>query len=73
MLNICNEVMNSLFWDLAIRPNRVTVAEDRGFVTLRGEVERTYERSCAEEDALRVPGVIGVRNEITIHPAPEFH
>ena len=66
MLNIYAEVANSLYWDLAIPPYRVTVEEDRGVVTLHGVVERAYQRSCAEEDVRRVPGVIGVRNEITV-------
>jgi len=73
MLNIYDGVVNSLFWDRAIPPNRVTVDEDRGLVTLHGEVERAYESSCAEEDALRVPGVIGVKNEITVHAAHVFN
>ena len=62
------EVANALFWDLTIPRYRITVEEDRGFVTLRGEVERGYKRACAEADARRVPGVSGVRNEIAIGP-----
>ncbi len=37
-------------------------------VTLRGIVERTYEKLCAEALAQRVPGVVGVRNEIGVRP-----
>ena len=75
MLDIYAEVANSLFWDLAIPPNRVTVEEDRGLVTLHGVVERAYQRSCAEADVRRsrIPGVIGVKNEITVGAGQEFH
>jgi osmotically-inducible protein OsmY len=73
MLDICAEVANSLYWDLAIPRYRASVEVDRGLVTLHGVVERAYQKSCAEEDVRRVPGVIGVSNEITVRPAQEFH
>jgi len=59
--------------DTAKPPNRVTVEEDRGLVTLHGVVERAYQRSCAEADVRRIPGVIGVKNEITVGAGQEFH
>lgn len=33
-------------------------------MTVRGFVEREYQKSCAEATVRRVPGVIGVNNEI---------
>ena len=39
---------------------------DDGWVTLTGEVERAYQRSAAEADVLRVRGVRGVTNAITV-------
>ena len=69
MSDIYVDVANSLFWDLAIPQYRVTVDEDCGWVTLHGVVERAYQRSCAEDDVRRVPGVIGVKNDITIGAA----
>jgi len=69
VLDIYAGVANSLFWDLAIPKYHVTVEEDCGWVTLHGDVERAYQRSCAEEDVRRVPGVTGVTNEITVGAA----
>lgn len=69
MLDVRAEVTNALFWDFALPRYRVTVEEERGLVTLQGKVERGYQKACAEADARRVPGVIGVRNEITISAA----
>lgn len=66
MINIRTEVANSLFFDLSIPQYRVTIDENRGWVTLHGMVERPYQRGCAEEDARRVPGVTGVTNQITV-------
>ena len=42
----------------------MTAEVDDGLVTLQGVVEQAYERSCAEAIVLRVPGVIGVKNEL---------
>ncbi len=72
MLDIYAEVANSLYWDLAIPPYRVTVEVDRGLVTLHGMVERAYQRSCAEDDVRRVPGVMDVTNEITVGAVQNF-
>ena len=59
-------VANALHWNLAIPRNRIDISVERDWVTLRGVVERTYEKSCAEALARRVPGVAGVRNEIEV-------
>lgn len=72
MSDLCADVANALYWDLTIPRYRVTAEEDHGLVTLQGVVERAYQRSCAEAIVRRVPGVIGVRNEIVVRAAQEF-
>ena len=52
------EVHNALYWDLAVPRDRVRVHCDHGWVTLTGAVERAYQRSAAEADVRRVPGVL---------------
>jgi osmotically-inducible protein OsmY len=69
MSDIGAEVANALYWNLAVPRYRVTAEVDGGLVTLHGVVERVYEKSSAEATARRVPGVIGVRNEITVRAA----
>ena len=69
MSDLGNEVTNALFWDLTIPRYRVSVEEDHGVVTLHGKVERGYQRDCAEADARRVPGVIGILNKIAVRAA----
>jgi len=66
MVDIQVEVANALHWDLAIPRHRVTAKVDGGWVTLQGVVERSYQRSCAEADVRRVPGVTGIKNEIAV-------
>jgi osmotically-inducible protein OsmY len=62
-------VLNALYWDLAVPRHRVKVEVENGWVTMSGIVDRLYQRSCAESDARRVPGVVGVINQIQLAPA----
>src|SRR5208283_807482 len=66
MLDIRAEVANALHWDIAIPRHRVTANVDGGWVTLQGVVEWAYQRSLAEADVRRVPGVTGIKNEIAV-------
>ena len=66
MLDIRAEVANALHWDIAIPRHRVTAKVDDGWVTLQGVVEWAYQRSLAEADVRRVPGVTGIKNEIAV-------
>ena len=62
-------VLNALHWDLAVPRHRLKVEVENGWVTMSGVVDRPYERTCAESDARRVPGVAGVTNQIRVTPA----
>lgn len=62
-------VMNRLHWDLAVPRHRVNVEVEDGWVTMSGIVDRPYQRTCAESDARRVPGVVGVVNQIRVTTA----
>ena len=72
MADIRAEVANALHWELAIPRHRVSAEVKGGVVTLHGVVERGYQKSCAEATVRRVPGVVGVRNEIAVCQAQEF-
>ncbi|RBP16165.1 BON domain-containing protein [Roseiarcus fermentans] len=67
-LDLHARVVNALHWSLAIPRNKIDVEVESDWVTLRGVVTKTYEKSCAEALAQRVPGVAGVRNEIEVRP-----
>ena len=62
-------VLNALYWDLAVPPHMVRVQVENGWATLSGTVDRPYQRECAESDARRIPGVVGVTNQIRLAPA----
>jgi osmotically-inducible protein OsmY len=75
MSNVQDQVLNALHWDFALPRGCVAVKFQEGWVTLTGQVDQPYQRSCAEADVLRVPGVVGVHNEIVVRPpkAPARH
>lgn len=64
--DIAASVLNALYWDLAVPPDRVCVKCEKGWVTLTGEVDRPYQKSSAEADVLKIRGVVGVTNEIKV-------
>jgi osmotically-inducible protein OsmY len=64
--DVRTHVLNALHWDLAIPRNRLKVEVADGWVTMSGMVDRPYQRTCAEFDARKVPGVVGVINHIEL-------
>ena len=73
MANIHVEVVNALHWSPAIPPHKVMAEVNGGVVTLRGVVNRAYQKTFAEAIARRVPGVVDVRNNIAISSCVEFN
>jgi len=71
MPEIYERVLNELHFDLAVPRDRLTVKFQNDTVILSGEVEWPYQKSCAEADVMRVPGVAGVINEIAVHGSPD--
>jgi osmotically-inducible protein OsmY len=71
MADLLADVANALHWDFVLTRHRVTAEVDEGLVILHGVVERAYQKSCAEATVRRVPGVVGVRNEIAVRAAQE--
>lgn len=64
--DIAASVLNALYWDLAVPPDRVSAKCEKGWVTLTGEVDRPYQKSSAEADVRKIRGVVGVTNEIKV-------
>jgi osmotically-inducible protein OsmY len=64
--DIVANVLNALYWDLAVPPDRVCATCEQGWVTLTGEVDRPYQKSSAEADVRKIRGVVGVTNEIKV-------
>ena len=62
-------VLNVLYWDLAVPRLTVKVEVENRWVTIRGMVDRPYERECAESPPCGVPGVVVMTNRNSVRPA----
>jgi osmotically-inducible protein OsmY len=67
--DIAAAAANALNWNSTIPVNKVHVTVEKGWVTLKGEVEWQYQRQEAEKAVRRLWGVKGVTNLITVKPA----
>lgn len=61
-------VRHVLEWDALVPDERIKSTVSDGWVTLEGDVDFWQQREDAELSALRLEGVIGVTNEITVAP-----
>jgi osmotically-inducible protein OsmY len=61
-------VRHVLEWDALVPDERIKSTMSDGWVTLEGDVDFWHQREDAERTVLRLEGVIGVTNEITVAP-----
>jgi osmotically-inducible protein OsmY len=59
-------VLSALDWDPSIDATDIGVTVDNGIVTLRGDVKTFAEKAAAERVTLRVYGVKGLANDVTV-------
>ncbi|MEU4378339.1 BON domain-containing protein [Micromonospora echinofusca] len=66
---------HALEWDAFVPLEQLDVTVSQGWVTLHGEVEWEYQRRAAERAVVRLTGVRGVSNGITVRPdtRPDGH
>jgi osmotically-inducible protein OsmY len=67
--DIAAAALHALSWNSTIPQGKVHVTVDKGWITLKGEVEWQYQRQEAERAVRRLLGVKGVSNLITVKPA----
>lgn len=66
--DISRTVRHVLQWDALVPDERIQSTVSDGWVTLEGDVDLWRERQDAERAVLRLEGVVGVINKITITP-----
>jgi osmotically-inducible protein OsmY len=66
--DIALAVRHVLEWDALVPNERIRSTVSDGWVTLEGGVDFFHQREDAELSVLRLEGVIGVTNEITVAP-----
>ena len=65
-------VQSAFDWEPSLDASDIGVSVDEGVVTLRGNVASYAEKVTAERVALRVYGVKGVANDLSVHLASLF-
>jgi osmotically-inducible protein OsmY len=63
---VARAVRHALEWDVTVPHERIFCAVSQGWVTLDGAVDQADERAAAEEAILKLVGVRGITNNITI-------
>jgi osmotically-inducible protein OsmY len=66
---IARAAENALAWNIRVPKDRIKVTAERGWVTLKGQVDWHFQRSAAVHYVQHMLGVRGVSNEITLRPS----
>lgn len=67
--DIAAAAVHALSWNSTIPQGKVHVTVEKGWITLKGDVEWQYQRQEAERAVRHLLGVKGVSNLITVKPA----
>jgi osmotically-inducible protein OsmY len=66
--DIAAAAVHALKWDASLPADKIQVTVDKGWVTVKGELEWQYQKQEAERVIRRLWGVKGVSNLITLKP-----
>ena len=66
--DIAEAAVHALTWDAGLPAGKIHVTVEKGWITLKGEVEWQFEKQEAERVVRRYWGVKGVSNLITLKP-----
>jgi osmotically-inducible protein OsmY len=66
--DIAAAAVHALNWDASLTAEKIHVTVDKGWVTLKGEVEWQFQKQDAERVVRRLWGVKGVSNLISLKP-----
>lgn len=60
--------VEALQWHVFVPRDRIQVSAEKGWITLKGEVDWQYQKTASDDAVHYLLGVKGVRNEITVKP-----
>jgi osmotically-inducible protein OsmY len=66
--DIARRALDVISWDLSVPKDRIKVKIEKGWVTLKGDVDWRFQKQAAEADIRNLLGVMGVSNAIEIKP-----
>ncbi len=69
--DIAKRALDSLAWRVGVPDEGVQVLVQRGWITLRGEVDWQFQRKAAENAVRLLAGVTGVSNQISLKPSDQ--
>lgn len=67
-VDIATSAVARLAWNVAVRPDRISVKVSKGVITLTGEVDRHFQVEAAEQELRHLSGVVAVNNLVTVRP-----
>lgn len=65
---IAEAAENALLWNTQVPDDRIQLKVEKGWITLKGEVDWDYQRKSAENAVRALTGVMGVSNSIALAP-----
>jgi osmotically-inducible protein OsmY len=68
--DIAAAAIERLAWDASVPVDSIKVGVEKGWVTLTGAVEWFFQKESAEQAVRALRGVLGVTNQIALHPRP---
>jgi len=68
--DIARAALDALKWNIAVPHDRIKLKVDKGWVTLEGDVDWSFQRDAAERAVRSLTGVKGVSNLVTIKARP---
>ncbi len=66
---VATAVETALQWHALVPAERIQAKVEKGWVTLKGEVDWEYQRRNAEKAVRNLTGVVGISNALTLKPA----
>ncbi len=66
--DIAGAAIERLAWDSSVPPGAVEIRVEKGWITLRGEVDWFFQKEAAAQAVRTLIGVVGVSNLIEIKP-----
>jgi osmotically-inducible protein OsmY len=66
--DVARAAANALAWHVSLPPERLKVAVEGGWVTLKGDIHWQYQKTAAEDAVRHLLGVKGISNEVVVKP-----
>ena len=66
--DIAKAALDRLAWHVVDPDYKVSIKVENGWLTLTGQVEWHFQKEATESEIRRLPGVVGLDNQITIKP-----